>query len=64
VVLWNYGTRHLPGAIVGSFLYLLPVIGVAAGYFMLGEPITLWLIAGGITIFAGVAIAQSGSQGQ
>ena len=58
-VLWNYGTRHLPGAAVGSFLYLLPVIAVAAGYLILGEPITPWLVIGGATMLAGVALAQS-----
>ena len=62
-VLWNYGTRHLPGAVVGSFLYLLPVIAVAAGYLILGEPVTAWLIAGGGIMLVGVAIAQSGVQG-
>ena len=63
-VLWNYGTKTLPGAAVGSFLYLLPVIAVAAGYLMLGEPITPWLAAGGTIMLAGVAVAQSGSRGQ
>jgi drug/metabolite transporter (DMT)-like permease len=58
-VLWNYGTRHLPGAAVGSFLYLLPVIAVGAGYLILGEPITPWLVAGGAIMLAGVALAQS-----
>lgn len=59
-VLWNYGTRHLPGAAVGSFLYLLPVIAVAAAYLILGEPVTPWLVAGGAIMLAGVALAQSG----
>jgi hypothetical protein len=61
-VLWNYGTRHLPGAAVGSFLYLLPVIGVGAGHFILSEPVTLWLVLGGSIILAGVALAQSGGE--
>ncbi len=61
-VLWGYGTRHLPGAAVGSFLYLLPVIAVAAAYLILGEPITPWLVAGGAIMLAGVALAQSGSR--
>lgn len=61
-VLWSYGTRHLPGAAVGSFLYLLPVIAVAAGYLVLDEPITPWLVAGGAIMLAGVALAQSGSR--
>lgn len=61
-VLWNYGTRHLPGASVGSFLYLIPVIAVVAGFLWLGEPITFYLVAGGIIALVGVAIAQSGSK--
>ena len=61
-VLWNYGTRHLPGAAVGAFLYLLPVVAVAAGYLILGEPITPWLVAGGAIMLAGVALAQSGTR--
>jgi drug/metabolite transporter (DMT)-like permease len=61
-VLWGYGTRHLPGAVAGSFLYLLPVIAVAAGHLILGEPITPWLVAGGVIMMAGVALAQSGSR--
>ena len=64
VVFWNYGTRHLPGAAVGSFLYLIPVIAVAAGHFILGEPITPWLVTGGAVMMAGVALAQSGSRGR
>jgi drug/metabolite transporter (DMT)-like permease len=62
-LLWNYGTRHLPGAALGSFLYLLPVIAVAAGYLILGEPITPWLVAGGAIMLAGVVVAQSGVKG-
>jgi drug/metabolite transporter (DMT)-like permease len=60
-VLWTYGTRHLPGASVGSFLYLMPVVAVAAGFLWLGEPITPYLVAGGLVLLAGVALAQSGS---
>lgn len=61
-MLWNYGTRHLPGAAAGSFLYLVPVVAVLAGFLWLGEPITLFLVAGGVIVLAGVAIAQSGSK--
>ena len=61
-VLWSHGSRQLPAALVGSFLYLLPVIAVAAGYLILGEPVTLWLVAGGLVMLAGVAIAQSGAR--
>ncbi len=58
--LWNYGTRHLSGAIVGSFLYLIPVIAVVCGYFFLAEPITFNLVSGGLIMLAGVAFAQYG----
>ncbi len=58
-VLWNYGTRHLPGAVAGAFLYLLPVIAVVAGYLILGEPVTVSLVIGGIIMLAGVVVAQS-----
>lgn len=60
-VLWNFGSRHLPGAAVGSFLYLLPVVAVVAGSLMLDEPITSYLVSGGSIILAGVALAQSSS---
>lgn len=58
-VLWNYGTKALPGAAVGSFLYLLPVVAIAAGYLILDEPITAHLVIGAIIMLAGVAVAQS-----
>ena len=62
-VLWNVGARHLPGAVAGSFLYLVPVIAVAAGWLILDEPVTLWLLAGGVIMLGGVALAQSGARG-
>lgn len=58
-ILWVYGARHLPGAIVGSFLYLMPVIAIVAGYLILEEAITPPLLIGGAIMLAGVAIAQS-----
>jgi drug/metabolite transporter (DMT)-like permease len=60
-VMWSFGARHLAGAAVGSFLYLIPVIAVVAGHLILDEPITVWLVAGGAIILAGVALAQSGT---
>jgi drug/metabolite transporter (DMT)-like permease len=57
---WNYGSARLPGAMVGSFLYLIPVVAVIAGALLLAEPITFNLVAGGLVMLAGVAIAQFG----
>jgi drug/metabolite transporter (DMT)-like permease len=59
-LLWNYGTKHLSGATTGAFLYLVPVIAVACGALVLGEPVTLNIVAGGLLMLAGVAVAQFG----
>ena len=59
-MLWNYGTKHLTSSAAGTFLYLIPVVGVAAGALVLGEPVTFYVVAGGLLILAGVAAAQFG----
>lgn len=59
-MLWNYGARHLSSSAAGTFLYLIPVVGVAAGALALGEPVTVYVVAGGLLILAGVAAAQFG----
>jgi drug/metabolite transporter (DMT)-like permease len=59
-LLWNYGSKHLPGAATGAFLYLIPVIAVACGALLLGEAVTTAIVLGGLLILAGVAIAQFG----
>jgi drug/metabolite transporter (DMT)-like permease len=59
-LLWNYGSQHLSGALTGSFLYLIPVIGVAAGWLLLSEPVTYNLVVGGLIMLSGVALAQFG----
>jgi drug/metabolite transporter (DMT)-like permease len=58
---WNFATARLPPTTVGASLYLIPVLTLLSGYFLLGETIaTTTLIAGGI-ILLGVALAQFGS---
>lgn len=59
-MLWNYGARHLSSSAAGTFLYLIPVVGVAAGALALGEPVTVYVVTGGLLILAGVAAAQFG----
>lgn len=60
MVTWNYGAARLPAAAAGSFLYLVPPLGVLAGALMLGEPVTGGMVIGGILILVGVAITQFG----
>ena len=59
-VTWNYGAGRLPSVTSGTFLYLVPVLAVAAGAVILGETITATMIIGGILILLGVAFAQFG----
>lgn len=59
-MLWNYGAKHLSSTAAGTFLYLIPVIAVAAGALVLGEPVTLYIVAGGLLMLSGVAAAQFG----
>ena len=59
-MLWNYGAKHLSSTAAGTFLYLIPVIAVAAGALVLGEQVTLYIVAGGLLMLAGVAAAQFG----
>jgi drug/metabolite transporter (DMT)-like permease len=59
-MLWNYGAKHLSSTSAGTFLYLIPVIAVAAGALMLGEQVSVHVVAGGLLMLAGVAAAQFG----
>ena len=59
-LLWNYGSKHLSGGVTGSFLYLIPVVAVVCGALILKEDVTIYVIAGGAMILAGVALAQFG----
>ncbi len=59
-MLWNFGAKHLSSTAAGTFLYLIPVIAVAAGALVLGEAVTLYVVAGGLLMLAGVAAAQFG----
>lgn len=59
-LLWNYGTKHLSSTVAGTFLYLIPVVAVACGALVLAEPVTAYIVAGGLLMVAGVAAAQFG----
>ena len=57
---WNFGSKHLSSTAAGTFLYLIPVVAVAAGALGLGEAVTIYVVAGGLLMLAGVAAAQFG----
>lgn len=56
-LLYNRSLRDLDATLVGIFINLSPVIGVATGVLFLREPITGLAIVGGALVLAGVWIA-------
>jgi drug/metabolite transporter (DMT)-like permease len=59
---WNFAAVRMPPAVAGIFLYLIPVIAVAAGAAILGEEVSAHILVGGALILSGVAVAQYGSR--
>lgn len=51
---WLLG-RH-PASVVAPFTLLVPITGLASGYLVLGERVTVHEIAGGLLIIAGIAV--------
>jgi drug/metabolite transporter (DMT)-like permease len=57
--LLNYRTLQESGATVASLVtYLAPIVGVAAGVLVLGEPFSVRLVLGGLVVVLGVALVQ------
>jgi drug/metabolite transporter (DMT)-like permease len=56
--LWNHAGARMPAEKVGLFLYLIPIVALAGGTWLLGEPLTASLLAGGTLTIAGVWIAS------
>lgn len=57
-VTWNFAASRLSSVATGAFLYLVPVIAVAAGALVLRETVTIGMLGGGLLILLGVAVAQ------
>jgi len=57
--LWYRGLQALSPSQTAIYIYLVPVFGVISAWLVLGEEITPYLILGGATILAGVAITNT-----
>jgi drug/metabolite transporter (DMT)-like permease len=55
---YSYALRHLPVAVVSLYTYVNPVIAVALGTLLLGEPFRVEMILGGAVIAAGILIVR------
>ncbi len=53
-LLYNYALKTLAASQVSAFLNLVPIIGVLAAVFLLGEQIQLTQVLGGVVILVGV----------
>jgi len=61
-VAYTYALRHLPVSLVSLYAYVNPIIAVALGVAVLGEPFTMRMAVAAVLVFGGVAIVRS--QGQ
>ncbi len=56
-VYWYDALRVLPTAKVGSLLYLEPLVTMGVAAALLGEPIRISSVVGGVVILAGIRTA-------
>jgi len=61
-VSYTYALRHLPVSLVSLYAYVNPIIAVALGVAVLGEPFTMRVAAAAALVFGGVAIVRSQRQ--
>ena len=61
-VAYTYALRHLPVSLVSLYAYVNPIIAVALGVAVLGEPFTARMAAAAALVFGGVAIVRSQRQ--
>jgi drug/metabolite transporter (DMT)-like permease len=58
-VAYTYALRHLPVSFVSLYAYINPIIAVALGVLILGEPFNSRVAIAAALVFAGVAIVRS-----
>jgi drug/metabolite transporter (DMT)-like permease len=59
---WNFALGHMESSLAGMFLYVQPLVAAVGGILLLHETLSLPLVAGGLLIITGVAVAQFGPQ--
>ena len=61
-VAYTYALRHLPVSLVSLYAYINPMIAVALGVAVLGEPFTSRMAVAAALVFGGVAIVRTTTQ--
>lgn len=59
---YSYALRHLPVAVVSLYTYVNPVIAVALGTLLLGEPFRIEMLVGCAVIAAGMIVVRPTSR--
>jgi drug/metabolite transporter (DMT)-like permease len=57
---WFWLVRHYPATRLAAYTLLTPVAGLAAGVFLLGEPLTLRLMVALASVVLGLALVNRG----
>ena len=57
---WAKGLTYMDASLAGLFMFWQPVVGTLLGWWLLGEPITLYFLAGFLLIAVGVVLALRG----
>ncbi len=57
-LLWNAAIPALGVTVTNNLIYGIPLVGVLAGVWFLGEPLTARVVAGGALVIGGVALAS------
>lgn len=58
---WYGALEKVPATAVSAFLYLEPLVTLAAGVALLGEPVLLTTVVGGLLVLAGVFLVERAS---
>jgi drug/metabolite transporter (DMT)-like permease len=61
-VAYTYALRHLPVSLVSLYAYINPIIAVALGVAVLGEPFTSRIALAAALVFGGVALVRRRAQ--
>jgi drug/metabolite transporter (DMT)-like permease len=62
VATWNYAAGHLRPTLLGSSMYIIPLVAIAFAWLWLNEPVTPIVLLAGTVILTGVAIAEYGTK--
>ncbi len=57
---WNAAVAHVGPTTTASFGYLTPLFAAVTAFFLLGEPITLWHLAGAVLLIGGLVWMRRG----